>query len=283
MGSPDSGRQKSALQHPEYAAPAELERVLADLHTLPPLVTSWQILRLRDQLAEAAEGRQFVLQAGDCAERFVDCTAARITNTLKVLLQMSLVLVIGAARPVIRIGRFAGQYAKPRSSNLETRDGVTLPCYRGDNINGTEFTAAARRPDPQRLLRGFERAAMMLNFVRALVKGGFADLHHPEYFDLDWVHHSPHADEYHRMVHTIQDSLRFMENVLGVRAGETDRIDFFTAHEALHLGYEAAQTRRVPRLPGYFNLLTHFPWVGLRTNHPDGAHLEYVRDRKSVV
>ncbi|MCX6630168.1 MAG: 3-deoxy-7-phosphoheptulonate synthase class II [Candidatus Solibacter sp.] len=282
MWAPDSWRQKSALQQPDYADPAEVERVLADLHTLPPLVTSWEILRLRDQLAEAADGRQFVLQAGDCAERFVDCTPVRITNTLKVLLQMSLVLVIGA-RPVIRIGRFAGQYAKPRSANLETRDAVSLPSYRGDNINRPEFTAEARRPDPQLLLRGYERASVTLNFVRALVKGGFADLHHPEYFDLDWVKDSPLADEYHRMVQTIKDSLQFVENVLGVRAGDTDKIDFFTAHEALHLGYEAVQTRRVPRRPGYFNLLTHFPWVGLRTNDSEGAHIEYVRGIENPV
>jgi 3-deoxy-7-phosphoheptulonate synthase len=283
MWSPDSWRHRSALQQPEYSDRAEVERVLAELRVLPPLVTSWEILRLRDQLAEAAEGRQFVLQGGDCAERFIDCTPVRITNTLKVLLQMSLVLVIGAAKPVIRIGRFAGQYAKPRSANEETRDGIRLPCYRGDNINSPEFTPEARRPDPQLLLRGYERAAMMLNFVRALVKGGFADLHHPEYFDLDWVQHSPHAGDYHRMVQTIKDSLQFVENVLGVRAGETDRIDFFTAHEALHLGYESAQTRRVPHRPGYYNLLTHFPWVGLRTNDPDGAHIEYLRGIENPI
>jgi len=283
MWRPDSWRQRPALQQPEYADPAELERVLGELRRLPPLVTSWEIMLLRRQLAEAAAGRRFVLQAGDCAERFVDCTPARITNTLKVLLQMSLVLVVGAKRPVIRIGRFAGQYAKPRSANEETREGVTLPCYRGDNINHAEFTAAGRKADPQLLLRGYERAAMMLNFMRALVKGGFADLHHPEYFDLDWVRDSALADEYHRMVETIGGSLRFMENVLDVRVGETDRIDFFTAHEALHLGYEEAQTRHVPRRPGYFNLLTHFPWVGLRTNHPNGAHLEYVRGIENPI
>jgi 3-deoxy-7-phosphoheptulonate synthase len=169
---------------------------------------------------------------------------------------------------VTRIGRFAGQYAKPRSEEYETRGGVRLPSYRGDIVNRAEFTAEARTPDPQLLLRGYERAALTLNFIRALVKGGFADLHHPEYFDLDWVRHSPLAEEYHRMAATIGDALRFMENVLGVRAGESDRIDFFTAHEALHLGYESAQTRRVPRRPGWFNLTTHFPWVGLRTNHP---------------
>ena len=280
---PESWRDRPALQQPEYSDPAELDRVLVELSQLPPLVTSWEILRLRDQLADAVQGKAFVLQGGDCAERLVDCRPGRITNTVKVLVQMSLVLVVGAQRPVIRIGRFAGQYAKPRSADLETRDGVSLPSYRGDIINRPEFTAEARRPDPQLLLRGYERAALTLNFIRALVKGGFADLHHPEYFDLDWVEHSPLADEYHKMAETISEALRFMENVLGVRAGESDRIDFFTSHEALLLGYEAAQTRRVPRRPGFFNLTTHFPWAGLRTNDPGGAHIEFLRGIENPV
>ncbi len=280
---PESWREKAALQQPEYPDAAALGRVLDELRQLPPLVTSWEIVRLRQQLAEAVAGKRFVLQGGDCAERFVDCRAGRVTNTLKVLVQMSLVLVVGAQRPVIRIGRFAGQYAKPRSANLETRDGVSLPSYRGDIINRPEFTSDARSPDPQLLLRGYERAALTLNFIRALVKGGFADLHHPEYFDLDWVEHSPLADEYHHMADTISDALRFMENVLGVRAGDSDLIDFFTAHEALHLGYESAQTRRVPRRPGFFNLTTHFPWAGLRTNQPDGAHVEYLRGIENPI
>jgi 3-deoxy-7-phosphoheptulonate synthase len=280
---PESWRQRRALQQPEYPDPAGLDRVLAELRTLPPLVTSWEIVLLRHQLAEAAAGKRFVLQAGDCAERFATCTPNRITNMLKVLLQASLVLVVGAQKPVTRIGRFAGQYAKPRSSNEETRNGVSLPSFRGDNINRPEFTSEARTPDPQLLMRGYERASMTLNFIRALVKGGFADLHHPEYFDLDWVQHSPLGDEYHRMAQTIQEALRFMENVLGVRAGESDRIDFFTAHEALHLAYESAQTRKVPRRPGYFNLTTHFPWVGLRTNHPDDAHIEFLRGIENPI
>ena len=283
LWTPESWRQRRALQQPEYPDPAALDGVLAELRSLPPLVTSWEILRLREQLADAAAGKCFVLQAGDCAERFAACTPNRITNMVKVLLQASLVLVVGAKRPVIRIGRFAGQYAKPRSANEETRDGVSLPSFRGDNINRPEFTPEARTPDPQLLLRGYERASMTLNFIRALVKGGFADLHHPEYFDLDWVQHSPLADDYHRMAQTITDALRFMEHVLGVRAGETDRIDFFTAHEALHLGYESAQTRRVPRRPGYFNLTTHFPWVGLRTNDPEGAHVEFLRGIENPI
>jgi 3-deoxy-7-phosphoheptulonate synthase len=280
---PDSWRERPALQQPEYPDAAALERVLGELRQLPPLVTSWEIMDLRGQLAEATAGARFVLQGGDCAERFVDCTSARITNTLKVLLQMSLVLVVGARRPVTRIGRFAGQYAKPRSAGEETRNGIRLPSYRGDIINRPEFTAEARTPDPQLLLRGYERAALALNFIRSLVKGGFADLHHPEYFDLDWVRHSPLADDYHRMAETISEALSFMEHVLGVRAGESDRIDFFTSHEALHLNYESAQTRRVPRRPGWFNLTTHFPWVGLRTNHPEGAHIEYLRGIQNPV
>jgi len=196
---------------------------------------------------------------------------------------MSLVLVVGGERPVIRIGRFAGQYAKPRSADTETRNGLELPAYRGDIVNRPEFSAEARTPDPQLLLRGYERAALTLNFIRALVKGGFADLHHPEYFDLDWVAESPHRDDYRRMVDTIAESLRFMENVLGVRAGESDRIDFYTSHEALHLGYEEAQTRTVPRRPGYFNLASHFPWVGLRTHQPEGAHVEYMRGIENPI
>lgn len=280
---PQSWRSRPALQQPEYADGQRLERVLSELSCLPPLVTSWEVAQLREQLADAAAGRRFVLQGGDCAERFAYCTSERIANTLKVLVQMSLVLVVGAQRPVVRIGRFAGQYAKPRSADTETRKGVALPAYRGDNVNRPEFTAEARAADADLLLRGYERAALTLNFIRALVKGGFADLHHPEYFDLDWVRDSPLADEYHRMVEMIGESLQFMENVLGVRAGETDRIDFFTAHEALHLACEAAQTRTVPRHAGWFNLSTHFPWVGLRTNDPGGAHVEYLRGIENPV
>lgn len=283
LWSPDSWRERQALQQPNYPDPAAVDRALAELRMLPPLVTSWEVLQLRAQLAEAAEGKRFVLQGGDCAERFIDCTPRRITNLLKVLVQMSLVLVVGGGRPVIRIGRFAGQYAKPRSADTETRDGIELPCYRGDIVNAPEFTAEARTPDPKLLLRGYERAALTLNFIRALVKGGFADLHHPEYFDLDWVRDSPHRADYHRMVETISESLRFMENVLGVRAGESDRIEFFTSHEALHLGYEEAQTRTVPRRPGYFNLSAHLPWIGLRTNQIEGAHVEFMRGIENPI
>src|SRR5204863_6443213 len=160
---------------------------------------------------------------------------ATTTNKLKILLQMSLVLVQGSGKPVIRVGRFAGQYAKPRSEDFETRASATLPSYRGDLVNRAGFTEAERTPDPQLLLRGYERSALTLNYIRALVKGGFADLHHPEYWDLDFVQHSPLSDAYHAMVRSVVESLRFMENVLGVQAAELQRVDFFTSHEGLHL------------------------------------------------
>jgi 3-deoxy-7-phosphoheptulonate synthase len=250
---------------------------MAQLARLPPLVTSWEIESLKKQLAEASQGRRFLLQGGDCAERFEDCEPADITNKLKILLQMSLVLVHGTQRRVIRVGRFAGQYAKPRTEEFETRDGRTLPSYCGDLINAPAFDDASRTPDPQRMLRGYERAALTLNFIRSLVDGGFADLHHPEYWDLGFVHHSPRAGEYQRVVASIGESLRFMETLAGASVGEINRVDFFTSHEALHLPYEEAQTRRVPRRAGWYNLSAHFPWLGVRTGDLDGAHVEYLR------
>ncbi|MBI3171991.1 MAG: 3-deoxy-7-phosphoheptulonate synthase, partial [Hydrocarboniphaga effusa] len=198
-------------------------------------------------------------------------------NRLKVLLQMSLVLVHGLRSRVVRIGRFAGQYAKPRSADTETRDGHTLPSYRGDLVNAPEFTAAARIPDPQRLLEGHARSAMTINFVRGLIDGGFADLHHPEYWDVDWVQHSPLAADYQAMVDALGDSVRFMETLAGQPIGEFSRVEFFTSHEALLLWYEQAQTRQVPRKPGWYNLSTHFPWIGMRTAEIGGAHVEYCR------
>jgi len=274
---PGSWRAKAALQQPEYSSIDDLRDVRAELSRLPPLVTPWEIENLKSQLADAAAGRRFLLQGGSCAERFKDCDAARITSKLKILLQMSLVLVQGSKRPVIRVGRFAGQYAKPRSEDRETRDGVTLPSYRGDVVNRPEFTEAARRPDPELLLRAYEHSELTLNFIRSMTKGGFADLHHPEYWDLDWVRHSPRAAEYRAIVAGIADSLRFVENVLGIHAAEIERVDFFTSHEGLHLTYEESQTRRLKTGGRWYNLTTHFPWVGMRTAAPDGAHVEYFR------
>jgi len=274
---PASWRMREALQQPQYPNQEELQSAQRQLGELPPLVTSWEVAALKEQIACASAGRCFVLQAGDCAERLTDCTSQRIANQLKLLIQMSLVLVQGSKKPVVRIGRFAGQYAKPRSSDFETVNGVRLPSYRGDLINRSEATVEARTPDPQLLLRGYERAALTLNFIRALVKGGFADLHHPEYWDLGWTSHSEQAEDYQKLVHSITESLSFMENILGTPAGSSDRIDFYTSHEALLLPYEEAQTRQVPHKPGWFNLSTHFPWIGIRTAGVEGAHVEYMR------
>jgi 3-deoxy-7-phosphoheptulonate synthase len=281
--SPSSWRDRIAVQQPTYRDPARVDEVLAEIARLPPLVTSWEVQSLKAQLAEAAAGRAFLLQGGDCAESFGDCDPAIIASKLKVLLQMSLVLVFGGKRRVIRVGRFAGQYAKPRSEELETRDGMTLPAYRGDLINRTPFTPADREPDPELMLRGYERAALTLNFIRALVEGGFADLHHPEYWDLGFVDHSPLAEEYRRMTESIGESIRFMETLAQAPVGEVNRVDFFTSHEGLLLSYEEAQTRRVPRRPGWYNLASHMPWMGMRTNDPDGAHAEYFRGIENPI
>ncbi|MFB9066992.1 class II 3-deoxy-7-phosphoheptulonate synthase [Pseudofulvimonas gallinarii] len=280
---PDSWRAHAAAQQPSYPDRAALEEALATLAQLPPLVTSWEIMALKQQLADAAAGRRFLLQGGDCAESFGDCRSDRVADRLKILLQMSLVLVHGLEIPVVRVGRFAGQYAKPRSTDTETRDGQTLPSYRGDIVNGVAFDAAARQPDPRRLIQAHSRSALTLNFVRALIDGGFADLHHPEYWDLAWVQHSPLADEYHRLVESIGQSVRFMETLVGKQIGALNRAEFYISHEALLLDYEQALTREVPRQWGWFNLATHFPWIGMRTADLDGAHVEYFRGIRNPV
>ncbi len=281
--SPESWQGFKALQQASYPDQEELARALRQLGALPPLVTSWEIQTLKEQIADAQAGRRFMLQGGDCAENFDECTSPLITNRLKVLLQMSLVLVHGLQMPVLRVGRFAGQYAKPRSSDEETRDGMTLPSYRGDLVNSIEFNAEARRPDPRRLIQAHSSSALTMNFVRALVDGGFADLHHPEYWDLNWVQHSPLAEEFHKVAENIGQSLKFLETITGQDAGSLRRVDFFTSHEALHLHYEQALTRQVPRQWGWFNLSTHFPWIGMRTAALDGAHVEYFRGLRNPL
>ena len=280
---PSSWRAYPALQLPQYPDAEALEEALVELRTLPPLVTSWEILALKQQIADAQEGKRFLLQGGDCAETFASCSSEVISNRLKVLLQMSLVLVHGLRKPVVRVGRFAGQYAKPRSSDSETIDGLTLPSYRGDLVNAPAFTADARVPDPRRMIKGHARSAMTMNFVRSLIDGGFADLHHPEYWNLSWVGHSPLADEYRRMVNGIGDAVRFMETLSGSQVHNLNRVDFYTSHEALLLPYEESQTRQVPRHWGWFNLSTHFPWIGMRTAAVDGAHVEYFRGIRNPI
>lgn len=280
---PDSWQKKTASQQPVYTDRSAVEGVLQRLSQLPPLVTSWEIESLKSKLADAAEGRAFLLQGGDCSERIEDCQTDAIVANLKVLIQMSFVLTYASSRRVIRVGRIAGQYAKPRSSDMETRDGVELPVYRGDLINRSDFTSEGRQADPELLIRGYERAAMTLNFIRSLIGGGFADLHHPENWDLDFAANAPRAQQYHDMVHSIANSLQFMESIMDRSVADAKSIDIFTSHEGLHLTYEQAQTQTVPRREGYYNLNGHFPWIGNRTRSLDGAHVEYFRGIRNPI
>ena len=274
---PDSWQRLPALQQPVYKDSARLQRVLAELSRLPPIVVSWEIDALKDELAAAQRGERFLLQGGDCAESFTDCDSDTIARKLKILLQMSVVLLHGLKKPVIRVGRIAGQFTKPRSADTETRDGVTLPSYRGDLVNRAAFTAADREPDPELLLRGYERSALTLNFVRALVDGGFADMHHPEYWDLGFLQHAKLRDAYRKIIDAISDSLDFYAAISGSPVHEASQVRFYASHEGLHLHYEQAQTRYLKRRQRWYNLSTHMPWIGMRTARPGGSHVEYFR------
>ena len=274
---PDSWRSKPIQQQPKYENPSELGQTLGTIRSYPPLVFVGEVENLRRQLAEAASGRRFVLQGGDCAERFQDCTPEAITSKLKILLQMSVVLSYGARQPVIRIGRIAGQYAKPRSSDSETVNGVSMPVFRGDNINAFDPDLQGRRPDPKRLLQSYYAASMTLNYVRAMITGGFADLHHPEHWNLSFVSKSSHRQRYEQVVANIRDAVAFMESFGGVREETLGTVDFFTSHEGLLLGFEEAMTRHVSHFGRHYNLGAHMLWIGDRTRALDGAHVEYCR------
>ena len=283
----DSWKDKPLAQEVAYDDPAALAEVVAKLGELPPLVTSWEVERLKTSIAEAQEGKRFVLQGGDCAETLLDCKPTIIANKLKILLQMSMVLVHAGKKPVVRVGRLAGQYAKPRSKPTEERGGVVLPSYFGDLVNRPDFTADARRTDPRALLDAYSHAALTLNFVRSLTAAGFADLHHPEYWDLGFFTRSgltPELrEEYMQTSARLSEALRFMEALGEMTVDELSRVDFYTSHEGLNLNYEAAQTRKVPRREGHYLLTTHMPWIGERTRALDGAHVEFFRGVENVV
>lgn len=291
MWSPQSWTSHRAAQAVAYDDADALERAVRALAALPPLVTSFEVESLREEIAQAQEGRRLVLQGGDCAETLLECRPDIITSKLKILLQMSLVLVQGAKKPVTRIGRFAGQYAKPRSQPTETRivDGEerSLPSYFGDLVNRAEFEEKARALDPYLLLEGYKHAALTLNFIRSLTKSGFVDFHHPEYWDLSFVESAHLPGElrttYQRIVRELRESLAFMQ-ALGERpVTDLTRVDFYTSHEGLNLHYEAAQTRRVPRREGWYCLTTHLPWIGERTRDPKGAHVQFFRGVENPV
>ncbi|MGH7282397.1 MAG: 3-deoxy-7-phosphoheptulonate synthase class II [Polyangiaceae bacterium] len=279
--SPTSWRGKPSAHPADYAEGAELDRALAKLADFPPLVTSWEIEQLKQHFSEAQRGRRFVLQGGDCAETLADCREPVITNKLKILLQMSLVLVHATRRPVVRVGRFAGQYAKPRSSPTETKDGVTLPSYFGDLYNRPEFTADARKVDPSLLVTAYEHAALTLNLIRALVDHGFGDLHHPEYWDMSFLERgelpTELREQYARASIELAEALALVES-LGERTVEHfTRAEFFTSHEGLNLHYESAQTRKDAHTGAFYDFSTHMPWIGDRTRALDGAHVEFFR------
>jgi 3-deoxy-7-phosphoheptulonate synthase len=279
--SPKTWRNKTALQLPDYADQQALGKAIGELARLPPLVTSWEIHRLKEQISAAQRGERFLLQGGDCAETFADCDPEIITSKLKILAQMSLVLTHAARKPIIRVGRLAGQYAKPRSQPTETRNGVQLPNYLGDLVNRPEFTLEARRPDPQLLVAGYQRAAVTLNFIRSLCSAGFSDLRRPGYFDLSMFEReelpSSIREDFSRMKQQVSEGLHFLRAIGDAAIDEVARVEFFTSHEALNLYYEEPQTRRVPNRDGWYCLTTHLPWIGERTRHLDGAHIEFFR------
>ena len=280
---PDSWTTRDAKQQPTYEDHAHLKQVIGQLNQLPPLVTSWEVHALKEKIALASRGEAFLLQGGDCSENLAECSSDPIVRNFKVLLQMSFVLAYGTRRQIVRVGRIAGQYAKPRSKDSETREGVTLPVYRGDVVNRTGFSADDRRADPDLMLRCYERAALTLNFIRALSVGGFADLHHPENWELDFGQDSPRSQQYHELVESISHTLSFMENVAGSALIGSRSVEFFTSHEGLLLNYEQAQTRKVRGQVGWYNLSTHLPWIGNRTRHLDGAHIEFFRGIENPV
>ena len=281
---PDSWRTRPVRQLPVYEDAGQLDEALGRLRANPPLVFAGEARRLQTELAEVAEGRAFLLQGGDCAESFAEFGADNIRDTFRVLLQMAVVLTYGASCPVIKIGRLAGQFTKPRSADTETQGGVTLPSYRGDIVNGAGFTPAERAPDPQRLLRAYSASAATLNLLRALAHGGFADLHQLHRWTTDFVRASPQGKRYEELAGRISQALDFMAacGFTSDAMAQLREVDFYTSHEALHLHYEEALTRRMEAVPAgaaapWYGASAHMLWLGERTRQLDGAHIEYLR------
>ncbi|MFA7433372.1 MAG: 3-deoxy-7-phosphoheptulonate synthase class II [Gemmobacter sp.] len=277
-------REKPRVQMPDYPDPAALAAVEARLGRYPPLVFAGEARRLRRALGEAAEGRAFLLQGGDCAESFAEFSADNIRDTFRVMLQMAVVLTYGAKVPVVKVGRMAGQFAKPRSAGMETMDGQELPSYRGDIINGFDFTAEARVPDPQRMLQAYTQAAATLNLLRAFSTGGFADIHRVHSWTLGFAEQDK-ADRYRELSNRISDALDFMTaaGVNGETSHSLSTVEFYTSHEALLLEYEEALCRidSTTGLPVAGS--GHMIWIGDRTRQPDGAHVEFCRGVQNPI
>jgi len=276
---PDSWRSKTIRQVPDYADKAKLQLVEKQLANYPPLVFAGEARRLREQLAEVAEGKAFLLQGGDCAESFAEFHANNIRDTFRVMLQMAVVLTFGAGCPIVKVGRLAGQFAKPRSAPTEVIDGVELPSYRGDIINAIEFEKAAREPDPERLLRAYNQAAATLNLLRAFAQGGFADLHKVHQWNLEFVSDGIQGQRYEELAGRIDEALAFMR-ACGVESATVSALretDFYTSHEALLLWYEQALTRTDSLTGKWYDCSAHMLWIGDRTRNPEEAHVEFMR------
>ena len=282
---PDSWRDCPIRQVPAYPDPDKLAAMEARIGKYPPLVFAGEARRLKAHLALAAEGKAFVLQGGDCAESFSDFTANIIRDTFRVLLQMAVVLTFGASLPVVKMGRMAGQFAKPRSSDTETQGDVTLPSYRGDIVNGPEFTAAARIPDPARMEFGYFQSASTLNLLRAFASGGYADLHEVHRWNLDFAARSPLAARYQDLAHRIDETLSFMAacGMTSTTTRDMRETDFYISHEALLLPYEQALTRIDSTTGDWYGCSAHFLWIGDRTRQLDGAHVEFLRGVKNPL
>ena len=283
--SPDSWRGRPGRQMPDYPDAEALAAVERRLRSYPPLVFAGEARALKASLAKVADGKAVLLQGGDCAESFAEFGADNIRDSFKVLLQMTVVLMYGAGLPVVKVGRLAGQFAKPRSADVETQNGVTLPAYRGDIINGIEFAAEARTPDPQRMLQSYAQSASTLNLLRAFSHGGYADLHRVHGWTLGFVDRSPAGEKFRALADRIAEALTFME-ACGLTAEQTPQIreaDFFTSHEALLLPYEQALTRVDSTSGDWYDCSAHMVWIGDRTRQLDGAHVEFCRGIKNPL
>ncbi len=283
---PSGWRAKPAKHIPtDYPDPAALTSVEKQLRTYPPLVFAGEARNLKARLAEVAAGKSFLLQGGDCAESFKEFHPDNIRDTFRTLMAMSVVLTFAGSKPVVKLGRIAGQFGKPRSDDKETRDGVTLPSYRGDNINDMEFTPQARTPDPERLLKAYAQSAATLNLIRAFANGGYADLHNVHRWMVGFVADSPQGKRYQEIADRISEAIDFMEacGITPQSVPQVRQVDVYTSHEALLLGYEEAMTRVDSTSGDYYDTSAHFVWIGDRTRQPDGAHVEFARGIKNPL
>ena len=283
--SPQSWRKLPIVQVPDYPDPAALTEAEERLASFPPLVFAGEARRLKDQLARVAAGDGFLLQGGDCAESFSEHHADNIRDFFRVFLQMSVVLTYAASQPIVKVGRIAGQFAKPRSAPNETVDGVELPSYRGDIINGIDFTEESRTPDPQRMIMAYRQSAATLNLLRAFAQGGYANLDHVHQWMLGFVKDSPQSHRYQDMARRISEALTFMRacGVTPETAPALSQTDFFTSHEALLVGYEEALTRVDSTTGDWYATSGHMIWIGDRTRQPDHAHVEFARGVKNPI